>query len=477
MCPLGRSGCPFHASQEPAVSLAIADLDSLRSRCSGIVVTPADSGWDEARQAWNLVVDQRPAAVVVVERTADVISVMDFAREAGLRVAPQATGHNAAPLGDLAGTILVRTSALQGVSIDVAGRRARVGAGVIWQDVMEAAGAAGCAALAGSSPDVGVVGYSLGGGMGWLARRHGLAANSILAVELVTPDGCLVRADAEHEPELFWALRGGGGNFGVVCALEFALYPMREVYAGALAWDWAHSERVLERWSQWAAGAPDEVTTSARIMQLPPLPEIPEPLRGRRLVMIDGACTGAAADAEKVLAPLRELAPEIDVFRPMPPAGLIRVHGDPEHPVPAMSDHAMLAALPPEAVAAFVAASGPDSGSTLLFSELRQLGGALGRPAPSAGALPMLDAAFALFGVGMALTPEMRAAAVSDGRRLVEAMAPWTNGRSYLNFREGPTDVATGYRDDVLERLRRMRASVDPHSVMHANHEIARVEG
>ena len=455
------------------MSLATADLEFLRSRCAGIVVTPSDPGWDEARQAWNLVVDQRPVAVVVVESADDVIGVMDFARQAGLRVAPQTTGHNAAPLGDLAGTILVRTSALQGVTIDAPGRRARVGAGVIWQDVMEAAGAHGLAALAGSSPDVGVVGYSLGGGMGWLSRRHGLAANSVLAVELVTPDGRLVRADADHEPDLFWALRGGGGNFGVVCALEFALYPMREVYAGALAWDWSQSERVLRRWSEWAADAPDEVTTSARIMQLPPLPEIPEPLRGRRLVMIDGAYDGPAADAERVLAPLRALEPELDFFGPMPPAGLVRVHGDPEHPVPAMSDHAMLGPLTPEAISAFVAAAGPGSGSTLLVAELRQLGGALGRPAPSHGALPMLDADFALFAVGMAMTPEMGAAAVADGRRLFEAMAAWNNGRSYLNFREGPTDVASGYREDVLARLGRIRAEIDPKSVMHANHQIA----
>ena len=457
------------------MSLATADIQFLRAHCSGIVVTPEDPGWDEARQAWNLVVDQRPVAVVVVESADDVIAVMRFAREAGLRVAPQTTGHNAAPLGDLGSTILVRTSALQGVSIDAAARRARVGAGVIWQDVMEAAGAHGLAALAGSSPDVGVVGYSLGGGMGWLSRRHGLAANSVLAVELVTPDGRLVRADADHEPDLFWALRGGGGNFGVVCALEFALYPMPEVYAGALAWDWSHAERVLRRWSEWAPGAPDDVTTSARIMQLPPLPEIPAPLRGRRLVMIDGAYAGPSADAERVLAPLRELAPEIDVFGSMPPAGLVHVHGDPEHPVPAMSDHAMLGSLPPEAISAFVAAAGPDSGSRLLAAELRQLGGALGRPAPSHGALPMLDAAFALFGVGMAMTPEMAAATVADGQRLVAAMAPWSNGRSYLNFREGPTDVASGYREDVLHRLGRIRAAVDPGSLMHANHQIAPV--
>ena len=455
------------------MSLVTADLEVLRSRCSGLVVTPADAGWDDARRAWNLVVDQHPVAVVVAEGADDVVAVMRFARDAGLRVAPQATGHNAGPLGDLGETILVRTSALREVAIDPVRRRARVGAGALWEDVMVPAGELGFAALAGSSPDVGVVGYSLGGGMGWLSRRHGLAANSILAVEIVTPDGQLVRVDAEQEPDLFWALRGGGGNFGVVCALEFALYPMREVYAGALAWDWSHSERVLQRWSEWAPDAPDEVTTAARIMQLPPLPEIPEPLRGRRLVMIDGAYAGDAAEAERVLAPLRELAPEIDAFGPMPPAGLIRVHGDPEHPVPGVSDHAMLDSLPPAAVEAFVGAAGPDSGSRLLVSELRQLGGALGRPAPSHGALPMLDADFALFSVGMGLDAAMAAAAAADGARLVAAMAPWTNGGSYLNFREVATDVASGYRGDVLERLRRIRAAVDPHGVMHANHQIA----
>lgn len=455
------------------MSLVTADLEVLRSRCSGLVVTPADAGWDEAREAWNLVVDQHPVAVVVVESVDDVIEVMRFARDAGLRVAPQATGHNARPLGDLGETVLVRTSALREVTIDRAGNRARVGAGALWQDVMEPASELGFAALAGSSPDVGVVGYSLGGGIGWLARRYGLAANSLLAVELVTPDGQLVRADAEHEADLFWALRGGGGNFGVVCALEFALYPMREVYAGALAWDWSHSERVLQRWSEWAPGAPDEVTTAARIMQLPPLPDIPEPLRGRRLVMIDGAYAGDADDAERVLAPLRELAPEIDAFRPMPPAGLVRVHGDPEHPVPAVTDHAMLGSLPPAAITAFVAAAGPGSGSTLLASELRQLGGALGRPAPSHGALPMLDADFSLFAVGMALDERMAAAATAGSARLVAAMAPWANGRAYLNQRETSTDVASGYRADVFERLRRIRAAVDPRGVMHANHEIA----
>jgi FAD/FMN-containing dehydrogenase len=319
---------------------------------------------------------------------------------------------------------------------------------------------------------VGVVGYSLGGGIGWLARRYGMAANSILAVELVTPQGVLVRADAENEPDLFWALRGGGGNFGIVTAMEFALYPLAEVYAGAMVWDWTESERVLTRWSEWALDAPDEVTTSARILQLPPLPEIPEPLRGRQIVMIDGAYAGDAAAAEPVLRPLRELGPEIDMFATMPSAGLIRVHGDPEHPVPGVSDATMLSSLPTDAVERFVEVAGPGSGSTLVAAELRQLGGALGRPAPRHGALPMLDAEFAVFALGMAINPEMAAAADADARRLTAAMVPWSNGRSYLNFSERRTDAGNGYRAAAYERLKTIRGRVDPDGLLHANHEI-----
>src|SRR5262249_1530904 len=161
-------------------------------------------------------------------------------------------------------------------------------------------------------PDVGVAGYSLGGGMGWYARQLGLQTNSVTAIELVTADGSLVRATAETEPELFWALRGGGGNFGVATALEFALYPTTSAYAGLLAWDWHRWEGVLRRYVDWTASAPDSVPTSLRLMQLPPLPMLPEPVRGRQLIVIDGAVLGDAP--EPVIAALRELRPEIDTF-------------------------------------------------------------------------------------------------------------------------------------------------------------------
>ena len=198
------------------------------------VLTPADPGWDDARKAWNLAVDQRPAAIAVPTCESEVIAAVNFARHHGLRVAAQGTGHNAAPLGPLADTILVKTERMRRVSIDPVARIARVEAGVVWLEVVEAAARHGLAALAGSSPDVGVVGYTIGGGMSWLGRAYGLSANNVEAIEVVTADGRLVRADACTETDLFWALRGGG-SFGVVTAIELRLFPVTEVYAGLLA--------------------------------------------------------------------------------------------------------------------------------------------------------------------------------------------------------------------------------------------------
>src|SRR6478735_1799537 len=355
----------------------------LRDLCGGAGALPGDDGYDAARQAFNLAVDQRPAAVAFPADAGEVSDIVRHARATGLRVAAQSTGHNAAPLGDLTSTILVKTSSLGGVEVDPERRIARVGAGVLWEDVVDAAAPHGLIALHGSSPTVGVAGYSLGGGMGWLARSHGLQTNSLTAIELVTADGEIVRTDADNDAELFWALRGGGGNFGVVTALEFRLYPVSEIYAGFMMWDWSESERVLEAWAEWAVNAPDHVTTSFRIMQLPPLPEIPEPIRGRSIVLIDGAVQGDPA----VIEPLRALGPELDTFAVVPAPSLVRLHQDPEEPMPYTSDSALVRELPAEAIKTLVELSGPGSGSPLAIVELRQLGGALGRATPGHGAV------------------------------------------------------------------------------------------
>ena len=449
-------------------------LENLRTLCGGAVSLPGDEGYDAARYGFNLALDQRPAAVAYPADPAEVAAIVRYARHAGLRVAAQSTGHNAGPLGDLRDTVLVRTSGLQGVEVDPVARRARVGAGVRWEAVMDAAAPHGLYALHGSSPTVGVVGYSLGGGMGWLARSHGLQTNSVSAIELVTGEGEFVRTDAQHDPELFWALRGGGGNFGVVTAIEFKLYPLREAYAGMLIWDWSHAERVLTAWAEWTKTAPDNVTTSFRIMQMPPIPEVPEPIRGRQLVMIDGAVTGD--DPEAVIAPLRALAPEMDTFAMVPASSLTRLHQDPEDPVPYVSESAIVETLPAAAIETIVELAGPGSGSPLLMFELRQLGGAVSRITPGHGALPRLEGEFVLFMLGMAMSPEMAAAAVEHAEGVKDALEPCLGAGHYLNFAEYKVDPAASYGAFTYRRLRVTKRRVDPDNVIRANHEIPPVD-
>ena len=288
-------------------------------------------------------------------------------------------------------------------------------------------------------------------------------------------DGSLVRADESSNRELFWAVRGGGGSFGVVTALELRMYDVPTAYAGMLVWDLTRIEPVLREWAAWAPGAPDEVTTSFRAMRIPPMPELPEAMRGRQLVVIDGAVLGSDERGEELLAGLRALRPEIDTFGRMPARALTRIHMDPEGGAPFASDTAMLGSFPDAAVDAFIAGAGPDAQTSLLLAELRQLGGALGRPHPGSGVLSHLEAEFVAFAGGIAATPLMGAQAHADAVRLVGELAPFANGRQYLNFAEGPVDPSSAYRPEAWTQLAGIRSAVDPHGVLAANHPVPRL--
>ena len=441
------------------------------------VFRPGDAGYDEARVAWNFAVDQRPAAVAFPRSADEVSAVVRAAAESGLRVAPQSTGHNAGPLAGRAldDVVIVRTSGMDLAIADPTRNIVRVQGGAIWEPAVVAAAAHGQAVLHGSSPDVGVAGYSLGGGMGWYARKLGLAANSLTAVELVIGDGTQVRASATENPALFWALRGGGGSFGVVTALEFSMFPITSAYAGLLAWDIAETEQVLRTWSAWAPDAADEVTTALRIMRLPDLPEMPPPVRGRSLVVIDGAVLGSDELGESLLGDLRALRPEMDTFARVPATSLMRLHMDPEGGAPFASDSAMLGSFPDAAVDALLEVAGPGATTSLLMAELRQLGGALGRPHAGGGALSHLEGQFVLFSGGIAATPEMGAQAHADAVRVTEALASYANGRRYLNFAETVVDPKDGYGDAAWTQLRGIRSAVDPHGIFVANHPVPRL--
>jgi FAD/FMN-containing dehydrogenase len=450
----------------------------LRSLCGGDVHLPGDPGYDAARTPWACAVDQRPAAVAFPRDAADVVDVVRTAKALGLRVAPQSTGHNAGPLAaqGLDEVILVRTTNLQEVTVDAEREVVRVGSGAVWLPAVEAAAAAGLSVLHGSSPDVGIAGYSLGGGIGWYARKLGLAASSLTAVEMVTASGEIVRADADHHAGLFWALRGGGGgSFGVVTALEFRAYAFDSAYAGMLVWDISRAAEVLAAYAAWAVDAPDEVTTSFRILRLPPIPEIPEGFRGRALVVIDGAVLDTDERAAEILAPLRALPAELDTFGRTPSAGLVRLHMDPEGPTPGASSSTVLGSLPAEGVEAFLAAAGEGADTSLMMVELRQLGGALARPAEGGGVLSHIEGRFVAFAGGMALTPEMGARTSADAERVMEALGPWANGRQYLNFAEEAVDVSRGFGAARWTQLTGIRSAYDPDGLFLGNHPVPRL--
>ncbi|MEA2308099.1 MAG: hypothetical protein QOI65_385, partial [Thermoleophilaceae bacterium] len=347
-------------------------------------------------------------------------------------------------------------------------------AGAIWADVVGPAQAAGLTAMSGSSPDVGVIGYTLGGGLSWIARKYGLATNNVRAIEVVTVDGRLVRTDRESHPELFWALRGGGGSFGVVTAIEIELFPFTEIYAGMLAFPIERAGEVLNAWNDLLPSLPDEMTTVGRMLRVPPLPEIPEFVRGRELAVVEAFYLGDEAEGRRLLQPLRDLGPEIDTIATMPTSELIHVHMDPPQPVPGEGDHAMIAdRLPREGIDAFVEAFRSEPAQALLMGELRQLGGALARSGDDHGAADTFDGSYTMFSVGMTPTPEIAAAVAAALPVMRNAMAPYEGGREYLNFAEQKgLDAKQFYDDETYERLSRIKAENDPDEVFRANHPI-----
>jgi FAD binding domain len=455
-------------------TLRRTSAESLRGLCDGAVYLPGDPGFDDARTAWNVAVDQRPAAVAYPANATETSQLVKAAVAAGLRVAPQSTGHNAGPLGRLDDVVIIRTSAMTHVDIDPVRQVATVGGGALWLPVVEAAAAHGFAVLHGSSPDVGVAGYSLGGGIFMYSRKLGMQTNNITGLEVVTADGSILWANDTENAELFWALRGGGGSFGIVTALEFTIFPFQDAYAGMLVWDRSETERVLRRWVHWAGDAPDEVTTSFRVLNLPPLPDIPVAFRGRQLVIIDGAVLASDERSVEILAALRELNPEVDTFGRVPVQALARLHMDPEGPTPAVSNTTLLDGMPEDAIQAFLQHAGPGSTSTLLLHELRQLGGALGRPHQGAGALPMVPGAFLALGCAIAATPEMGAAGQRDADVFVRALAPFGSGRQYLNFVEHTVDPSAGYDPVTWGRLVTIKSAFDPDGVVVGNHLVRR---
>ncbi len=282
-----------------------------------------------------------------------------------------------------------------------------------------------------------------------------------------------MRADADQNADLFWALRGGGGDFGVVTALELELFPIAQVYAGSLMWPAEHATEILPAYLEWLPTIPDEVTTGIRFLNLPPIPEVPEPLRGVPVIDVTGAFIGDAAEGAALLDPLRSLAkPLIDGWAEIPASGLSRINGDPEQPTPGMTHHTVVGDLNAEAAGALIEVAGPDSGTPLLAVGTRHLGGALASAPAGAGALGRVEGEHLVAGVGVVMAPGMAEPVKAALDAMVAAMDPWATGGDYLNFADRPSDASKAFDAETYERLRQIKAAADPDGLFVAAHPV-----
>jgi FAD/FMN-containing dehydrogenase len=414
----------------------------LRRTCAGAVHLPGERGYDVQRRPLHATIDPRPAMVVEAAGAADVRAAVVAAREHDLALAVQATGHGTHVAAD--GAVLLRTSAMATVLVDPDRRVARVGPGAVWGDVAAAAAPFGLAPLSGSSPDVGVAGYTLGGGVGWLARKHGFAADSLLRAEVVTADGSIVTAGPDEHTDLFWALRGGGGSFGVVTALELRLHPVARVYAGTAYFAVERAAETLARYREWIADAPDELSTAVLVTRLP---------AGERVLAIRAMHAGEPDEARRLLAPLFAAAgpPLADGMRPVRFADAAMGGTAPRHVE-------LLEALPDAVIETVVTADAPVS-----TVEVRHWGGAMARPAADAGPVGHRDVPLSV--ILDAHVPELAA-----------ALAPHATGGSFLNFLADPARTETAFTAANHARLREVKAAYDPDNLLRIGHAIAPAE-
>ncbi|MFD6477375.1 FAD-binding oxidoreductase [Streptomyces anulatus] len=445
--------------------ISVSSLDGLVARLKGEVFIPEDAGYARELTGFNRIARHRPDVVVAARSAGDVSAAVSFAARERLPVAVQATGHGIA--ASAPGGVLVSTRRMNAVAVDPLTRTAHVEAGAQWHQVIAAGGPHGLAPLNGSSPLVGVVGYTLGGGLGPLGRQYGFAADHVTCIEVVTADGGVRQVTRDRHPDLFWALRGGKGNFGIVTGLWFGLMPVRRLYGGGIYFPGEQAAQVLHTWRQWTATVPEEMTSSVSLLRLPDVPDVPEFLRGTFAAHVRIAFTGRAEEGERLVRPLRECGtPLVDGVAEMPYTAVADIHKDPVHPLAYHERNIVLRELGSDAMEALLRVAGAGSSCGDLMVEVRHLGGALSRPAEVPNAVGVREGAFTLTTLSPPGSPDV----------VLGPMEPWSTGRRYLNFLAGADtadSTAECFDPETLGRLARVKAAVDPDNLFRLNHNIA----
>jgi hypothetical protein len=460
--------------QQPA--LAEGSIAELAEGVRGEVIRPADAGYDDARAVWNGAIDRHPALIVRCAGVADVMRAVEFARSEQLVVAVRGGKHSIPGFSTVDGGIVIDLSPMQGIRVDPEARTVRAQGGVTWSALDHETQAFGLAVTGGLVSSTGIAGFTLGGGIGWLMRKHGLTADNLIGADVVTADGRLVHASADENPELFWGLRGGGGNFGIVTSFEYKVHPVGPVvmggpviYPGSMAGD------ILRFYREWSKDAPDELTTLVSLATAPPAPFIPEEWHGKRIVIIPGVYAGSVEDGERAMRPLRQLGePVADLMGPLPYVAMQSLLD----PLWGPGAHnyfkaGWLRGLDDRAIDTLVDYH-RDASSPKSEIHVHQMGGAVARVGAGATAFGDRSAPFLLNIIASTFTAEGYDDAVGWAQGLHGAMDPSLTGGTYVNFisAEGPDRVRDAYSADTYERLRALKREYDPGNLFRLNQNV-----
>jgi FAD/FMN-containing dehydrogenase len=450
---------------------------SFAAHFTGTAVVPDDRRYDAARAVWNGTVDARPAVIAQCCTVEDVAAAINFARDAGLPLAVRGGGHSVAGLSTCDGGVVIDLSPMRAVGVDAKHGTASAEPGATWGDYDAATGEHGLASTGGLISTTGVAGLTLGGGIGWLQRKHGLACDNLIGADLVTADGATIRVSQSERPDLLWGLRGGGGNLGIVTRFEFSLHPVTTVLGGLMLFPIDQGRDVLRTFLSWAADLPDEGSMLAAVLTAPPEPFVPSDLVGHKAVAILGCWCGDFEDGAAALEPLRQLKPAADVFGPMPypalqgmldagaPAGLRNYFRGgylselTDDVIDVVLDHG--AAMP----------------SPMSAIHLHQMGGAVGRVGIGDTAFSGRTAAYTYNLVSTWTDVAEDATHVAANHRLADALAPMSQRSTYVNFltdaaSDNDAPVRAAYGDDVYDRLARLKREFDPTNLFRINHNV-----
>ena len=479
---LGGRGAPAYrgdmATETATLPTATADLTPLRESLHGPVISPDDGSYDSARRIWNGVIDRHPACIARCSGVADVAGAVRFARERGLDIAVRGGGHNVAGMAVCDDGIVIDLSAMRAVLVDPAGRTAWVQGGALWGDVDRETQAHGLATTGGIVGHTGVAGLTLGGGIGFLMRKHGLAIDNLVAAEVVTAEGRIIRASADEHPDLFWALRGGGGNFGVVTSFRFALHPLGPtVLAGPVFWPANDTIEVLRFYREFIAEAPDELGSVVTLGTVPPLPVIPEELHWRPAVVVACCYAGTVEDGERVVQALRRFGkPLVDLLAPTPYAAFqgglddVLPHGWHYYwkatSLPGLTDDAI----------AVIADHASAARSPRSYAAIFHMGGAVARVAHDTTAFAGREVAHNIVIDAVWLPDEAdehSARETAWARGFREALQPHRAESVYVNFLDSDDDSSReAYGDQTYRRLAEVKATYDPDNAFHNNKNI-----